>query len=241
LSTKRIVFEEDKGNDIGIELRRKAMFVKDRMTHPVITIHPDMPLQDALRLMQTENVRRFPVVDGKGKLVGIVSERDLLHASPSDATSLSVWEVNYLLSKIKVDSIMTRDVTTISEDTPLEEAARIMADSKIGALPVVHDEGVVGIITETDLFKVFLELFGARESGVRITALLSNVPGTLAKLAKAVFEVDGNIVALGTMLGTSSENVEVTFKVQGVAKDVLKETIEKVVEELLDIRETRQV
>jgi acetoin utilization protein AcuB len=211
------------------------------MSHPVITIHPDMPLQDALKLMNTENVRRFPVVDDKGKLVGVVSERDLLHASPSDATSLSVWEVNYLLSKITVDGIMTRDVTTVSEDTPLEEAARVMADNKIGALPVVRDGGVVGIITETDLFKVFLEVLGAREAGVRVTALLGNVPGTLAQLSKAIFDVGGNIVSLGTMLGTSSENIEVTFKVQGVAKDVLKETIEKVVEELLDIRETKQV
>lgn len=217
------------------------MFVKDRMSHPVITIQPDMPLQDALKLMNTENVRRFPVVDEKGKLVGVVAERDLLHASPSDATSLSVWEVNYLLSKITVEGIMTRDVTTVSEDTPLEEAACVMADNKIGALPVVRDGGVVGIITETDLFKVFLEVLGAREAGVRVTALLGNVPGTLAQLSKAIFDVGGNIVSLGTMLGTSSENIEVTFKVQGVEKDVLKETIEKVVEELLDIRETKQV
>jgi acetoin utilization protein AcuB len=217
------------------------MFVKDRMSHPVITVHPDMPIQDALKLMNTENVRRFPVVDEKGKLVGVVAERDLLHASPSDATSLSVWEVNYLLSKITVDGIMTRDVTIVTEDTPLEEAARVMADNKIGALPVVRDGGVVGIITETDLFKVFLEVLGAREAGVRVTALLGNVPGTLAQLSKAIFEVGGNIVSLGTMLGTSSENIEVTFKVQGVEKDVLKKTIEKVVEELLDIRETKQV
>jgi len=151
------------------------------MSHPVITIHPEMPMLDAIDMMRREQVRRFPVVDKRGRLVGIISEKDLLDASPSDATSLSIYETNYLLSKLKVQKIMTRDVITITEDTPLEEAARIMADNKIGGLPVLRDREVVGIITETDLFKIFLELLGARETGVRVAALVPNVPGELAK------------------------------------------------------------
>lgn len=215
------------------------MLVGERMSHPVITIHPELPIQDALNLMYKEYLRRLPVVDKKGKLVGIVSERDLLHASPSDATSLSVWELNYLISKITVDRIMTKEVTTITEDTPLEEAARLMADGKVGCMPVLRGDDVVGIITETDLFKVFLELLGAREPGVRLSVLLPDVPGELAKLTKVIFDMDGNIIALGTFLGESPENREVTIKVDGVGIQTLKEAVEPVVKRLIDIRETK--
>ena len=212
------------------------MLVKERMSHPVITIHPEMPIQEALKRMREERVRRYPVVDKRGRLVGIVSERDLLHAAPSDATSLSIWEVNYLVSKITVEKVMTREVITISEDTPLEDAARIMADHKIGGVPVVHDDEVVGIITETDLFKIFLEMLGAREPGVRIAVLVRNAPGELTKLTKAIFEAGGNIIALGTFLGESSENREVTIKVAGMDGKSLVSTIEPLVIRIIDIR-----
>jgi acetoin utilization protein AcuB len=215
------------------------MFVGDRMTHPVITIPPETPLQDALNLMHKEHIRRLPVVDHRGTLIGMVSELDLLHASPSDATSLSIWELNYLLSKVTVEKIMTKEVVTVTKDTPLEEAARIMADSKIGGLPVTADGQVVGIITETDLFKVFLELLGARDSGVRITALIANTPGELARLTKAVYEAGGNILALGTFQGESTGNYGVTLKVSDVKLPALKEAVESVVERLVDIREAR--
>lgn len=214
------------------------MLVKERMSHPAITVYPDMPIQEALKFMREERVRRFPVNDKRGRLVGIISERDLLHAAPSDATSLSVWELNYLLSRITVEKVMTREVITISEDTPLEDAARIMVDNKIGGLPVVRDGKVVGIVTETDLFKIFLEMLGAREPGVRITVLIRSVPGELTKLTKAVFEAGGNIIALGTFLGESSENREVTIKVSEVDLRSLVSRIEPLVEHIVDVRES---
>jgi acetoin utilization protein AcuB len=214
------------------------MLVKERMSHPIIVVQPEMPIQEALKQMQEKRVRRFPVVDKRGRLVGIVSERDLLHAAPSDATSLSIWEVNYLVSKITVEKVMTRDVITISEDTPLEEVARIMADHKIGGLPVMREGKVVGIITETDLFRIFLEMLGARESGVRIAVLVRNVPGELTKLTKAIFEAGGNIVALGTFLGESSENREITIKVADVDGKLLLSTIKPLVERIIDFRES---
>jgi acetoin utilization protein AcuB len=195
-------------------------------------------MQDALNLMQQERMRRFPVVDKRGRLVGIVSDKDLLNASPSEATSLSIYEVNYLLSKLTVKEIMNRDVITITDDTPLEEAARIMADNKIGGLPVLRDNEVTGIITETDLFKIFLELLGAREPGVRISALVQNIPGELAKLTKVIFNLGGNIVALGTFLGESSENREISIKVADVDAQTLEEAIKPIVEKIVDIRET---
>jgi acetoin utilization protein AcuB len=212
------------------------MLVRDRMTRPVITIHPDMPLHDAINLLRAEKVRRLPVVDRHGRLVGIVSERDLLHAAPSAATSLSVWEVHYLLSKVTIDQIMTRSVITIADDTPIEEAARIMVDRKIGGLPVMAGNELVGIITETDLFKIFLELLGARERAVRVSALVNNVPGELARVTKAIFEAGGNILALGTFMGESTADTQVLAKVDGVSPEALRAALEPNVKRIVDLR-----
>jgi acetoin utilization protein AcuB len=208
------------------------------MSHPVITIKPDIPIHDALNLMRKESIRRLPVVNDRGQMVGIVSEMDILHANPSDATSLSVWELNYLLSRIKVSDVMTRDVVSVVVDTPIEEAARIMADSKIGGLPVMRDGDLVGMITETDLFKVFLELLGAREAGIRATALVQDVPGELAKLTAAISGIGGNIVAMVQFLGESPENRLVTLKVEGISKKDLEDALKGNVEKLIDIRKT---
>lgn len=214
------------------------MLVKERMSSPVFTVHPDMPIMDALDLMQKEHIRRFPVVDKRGHLVGIVSKEDIFHAAPSDASSLSVWEVNYLISKITIKRVMTTNVITIEEDIPLEEAARIMADNKFGGLPVLCEGKVVGIITETDLFKIFLEMLGAREQGIRLAVLVPNVSGELAQLTKSVFEIGGNILSLGTFLGESIENREVVMKIRGASADAITEAIHPFVERIVDIRET---
>ena len=211
------------------------MLVGERMSHPVISINPDMPIIDALNLMKRERIRRTPIVR-EGKLVGIVSDKDLLNASPSQATSLSVWEMNYLLSKVKVKEVMTKKVLTVAEDTPIEEAARIMADNKIGGLPVMRNDHVVGIITETDLFKIFLELMGARETGVRMSVLVLDKPGQLAKLTEAIADLNGNIIAFGQFTGEDPSNREVTFKVAGPSAEQLKSQIEPIVEKVLDIR-----
>ena len=211
------------------------MLVGERMSHPVITVPPEMPVVDALNLMRREHIRRTPVVKD-GKMVGIVSDKDLLNASPSPATSLSVWEMNYLLSKITIRDVMTRQVLSVSEDTPIEEAARIMADNKIGGLPVLRDGRIVGIITETDLFKVLLELMGAREMGVRVTALMHEERGQLARLAQAVASAGGNFVAFGQFSGEDPSNRLVTFKVTGMDEKQVRKITEPLFERLIDIR-----
>ncbi len=213
------------------------MFVGERMSRPVITLTPDMPIHDALDLFKKERIRRAPVVKD-GKLVGIVSEKDLLNASPSPATTLSIWEMHYLLSKITVSEVMTRHVITVTEDTPIEEAARIMADNKIGGLPVMRDGQVVGIITETDLFKIFLELMGARKKGLRVTVLVEDKPGQLARITKAVADLGGNFVAFGQFSGEDASTSLITFKVQGVTKEQLKKALGDCCKEVWDIRET---
>ncbi len=211
------------------------MLVGERMKHPVITIPPEMPIVEALNLMKRERIRRTPVIKDS-KLVGIVSDKDLLNASPSPATSLSVWEMNYLLSKILVKDVMTKKVLTVSEDTPIEEAARIMADNKIGGLPVMRGEHVAGIITETDLFKIFLELMGAREMGVRVTAVIEDVRGTLAALTGAIASAGGDFVAFGQFAGDESATRLLTFKIKGLDPAQVLDIITPLVRKVSDIR-----
>jgi acetoin utilization protein AcuB len=211
------------------------MLVGGRMSHPVITISPEMPIVDALNLMKRERIRRAPVVKG-GNLVGIVSDKDLLNASPSPVTSLSVWEMNYLLSKITVKEVMTKKVISVLENTPIEEAARIMVDNKIGGLPVMRGDDLVGIITETDLFKIFLELMGAREYGVRVTALIFEERGQLAKLAGTIANAGGNFIAFGQFTGETPKNRLISFKVTGMDENTVKEITLPMIEKLIDIR-----
>jgi acetoin utilization protein AcuB len=211
------------------------MLVGERMSKPVITITPDMPITEAINLFKKEHIRRAPVIKN-GKLVGIVTEGNLLNASTSTATTLSIWELNYLLGKIKVANVMSKNVMTVNEDTPIEQAARIMADNKIGGLPVMRDSYVVGIITETDLFKLFLELMGAREMGVRVTALVTDKPGGLAELSAEIAAHKGNFISFGVFTGEDSSNRTVTFKVSGMELEEVKKAIQPHVKEILDIR-----
>jgi acetoin utilization protein AcuB len=217
-----------------------AMFVRDRMSPNPITIKTDTSVSDALRLMRERKVRRLPVVDSHGQLVGIVSDSDLLYASPSPATSLSVWEIHDLLYRLTVDKVMTRDVVTVNEDTPLEAAARLMSDKKIGGLPVMRGKNLVGIITETDLFKAFLAALGGRRAGVRVTVLIPDVKGTVAKIAGAISEAGGNIVglALSDPTPATGQDWEITFKVKDVPMDKLVEAIKPTVHTIVDARET---
>ena len=215
------------------------MYVREYMTPNPVTITSDVSVPQALRIMRDKKVRRLPVLDGKGKLVGIVSDKDLLHASPSPATSLAVWEMNELLAKLKVEKVMAREVITVSEDLPLEEAARIMVDRRIGGLPVMREQTLAGIITETDLFKVLLELLGGRRSGMRVTVSVAGAKGTLAKVANAVFDAGGDIVGLGISEVSGSRGLqwEIMLKVQDASKEKLVEALKPVVEEIVEVRE----
>lgn len=211
------------------------MFVGERMSRPVITISPEAPINDVLAMFRKEHISRAPVVKD-GKLVGIVTENDLIHASPSALTTLSVWEMHYLISKIKIKDIMTKKVITVDRNTPIEEAARIMADKQIGGLPVMEDKKVVGLITETDLFKLFLELMGARDKGVRVTASVESKPGQLAKITKAIAHAGGNFISFGFFDGEDVTSKIVTFKVEGIKKDDIKPILKNIVKKFWDIR-----
>ena len=214
------------------------MFVRNRMSSPAVTIPPDTPFQNALKLMSDHRFRRLPVVNKKGKLVGIVSERDLLHASPSPATSLSFWEITYLLSKIHIREIMTKEVITTTPDTPIEDAARLMADNKIGGLPVVNEHNrVVGVITETDIFKTFVEMFGGGHSGLRLTLEIPEGKKVLLELCGAIFELGGSIVSVGSFYGDVSGERGLVVKVKGARKEQLVDTLEILGDHVVDARD----
>jgi len=148
-----------------------------------ITIDSDTYVLDAQKIMKENNIRRLPIVD-KGKLVGIVTQHDLLAASPSSATSLSVHELNYLLSKMKVKEVMHKNPVTFSPDTPFEEALKVGQEKKIGSFPVVDNGKLVGIATESDIVRFLTRALGVREEGSRIT--IEGLGASLGELEKII-------------------------------------------------------
>jgi len=143
------------------------MYIRDYMKSPVVTVTSDTLIHDAQKLMQEYDIRRLPVVD-KGKLVGLITQDRIREAGPSPATSLSIWEINYLLAKMKVKDIMVKDVITVSPDTPIEEAWVLGHKNNIGTFPVVDKGKLVGIMTTTDLYRQMTHILGFGEKGVRL-------------------------------------------------------------------------
>jgi len=216
------------------------VLVRERMSPHPVTIGANCSITEALRVMRENQVRRLPVLDDDAGLVGIVSEKDLLYASPSPATSLSIYEMHDMLSRLRVSELMTAELITVTPGTLLEEAARVMVDNKIGGLPVIEDGRLVGIITETDIFKVFLELLGAREEGLRLTLEIPERKGEMARITTAIAELGGNILALGTFLGDDPTTAIVTVKVVDVPPQALEAAMQGLDLEILDARQVER-
>jgi len=175
------------------------------MTANPYTIAHDAPISDLIELMRQKNLKRVPVVNGE-KVVGIVTHADIQKVSPTKATTLSIYELNYLLHKTKVSDAMTKNVITISPDALLEEAAVLMRENRISTLAVVKDNKLVGIITESDIFDAFIDLLGSREAGTRITIEALDVPGTLADITNIFKSFDANITHIATFRGKSGKS-----------------------------------
>jgi acetoin utilization protein AcuB len=170
------------------------MYVKNRMTVNPVSIHPDQTISEVLDLMHDHSIHRLPVIE-RGRLVGLVTEGVVAENTPSNATSLSMHEINYLLSKTKVKDIMIKKVFTISPEALLEEAADIMETRDIGCLPVVGEDSVLlGIITRNDILKAFVELFGYHQKGTRVVIeMKDDKPGVIMELAKVFTDLKINI------------------------------------------------
>ena len=215
------------------------MLVGYRMTPNPVIVTPEMPIGEAEALMRERKVHRFPVVDKKGNLVGIVSQSDLLNARPSSATSLSIWEVTYVLSQIKVAEVMTRKVITVDDDCPIEEAARLMRLHSIGGTPVLRNGKLVGIITESDLFDVFLELLMAREAGVRLTVMAPYFKGSMAQIASAITSKGGLIHSLNSFRSDEPDTWGCVMKVADISRNDLIEVVRPLVVKILDVQDVQ--
>ena len=199
------------------------MYVKNRMTANPYTITFNAPITEVIELMQEKNLKRVPVVDGE-KIVGMLTHGDLQKVSPTKATTLSIYELNYLLSKTRVSDAMTKDVIAISPDALLEEAAVSMRDHKISSLAVVKDRKLVGIITESDIFEAFIDLLGFRDVGSRITIQVTDAPGVLADIAEIFHSNDANITHIAVYSG-STGNAEVVVRTNTINTDQIEKKL----------------
>jgi acetoin utilization protein AcuB len=211
------------------------MLVKDRMTPNPKVIGPETSHPEALRILHKEKFRYLPVVDKAGKVIGVVTETDLLHASPSSATSLSIYEMNYLLANLKVREVMSSPPITVPEDAPIEEAARLMIDKVIGCLPVMRGDQLVGVITETDIFKTFVEILARGTAVLRLTLRSPDNPGELARLTGVIARLGGNIHTVASFHSEDQQHVLFTFRLDGVDEAVLIPALKEMGEQVVHV------
>lgn len=200
------------------------MKVKNRMTTDIITLTPDTTVLRVMSIVQQKGIRHLPVVEGK-KVVGMVTNLDIQRVTASDASTLSVYELNYLLDKIKVSQFMTKKVFTVDPDEPIEAAAKLIYDHKIGSLPVVKNGELVGLITSSDILETFIEVLGINEPSVRIELELENRTGSVADAAKIFKDLGLYLVSAVTLPKTEALTRSTVFRVQPTDEKKLKEQL----------------
>ncbi len=204
------------------------MLVKNRMTTDVVTLSPDQTLLKAMTVMRQKGIRRVPIVL-EGKVVGIVTEVDIRKAGASDSTTLSIFELHYLLDQIKVGSFMSKKVITVSPEDFIEVAAKEIYDHKIGALPVVAQDQLVGLITRNDILETFIEVLGINEPSVRVEVELENRTGSLADTAKIFKDLGLYLVSVVTLPQEEGKKTRATvFRVRPTDEKKLKDYLRTV-------------
>jgi acetoin utilization protein AcuB len=203
------------------------MIVAKRMMRNPVFLDEDDSMKTAMDTLKDREIRHLPVLKGGAKLVGILTETDIKQASPSTATALEIREVYYLLDKIKVKQIMTKRPYTISPTAPIEEAAMVMRDKKIGCLPVMEEGRLVGILTETDILDAFIESMGVRGPGHRIELVLPTMGRGLFEVLKLLQDFDANIVSLATTSHDDPERKVLILRIETKSYKVLKTALRK--------------
>lgn len=209
------------------------MFVSEWMTAAPQTVTSKTPVMEAMQLLRKGGYRRLPVVDG-AKLVGIVTDRDLKEATPSKATTLSVYELNYLLSKLTVHDVMVSKVITVTPEEPVENAALLMEEHKVSGLPVVSGGTLQGIFTITDMLRAIVAMLGLKEGGTRVTVSLPDEPGVLASAASAA--APSNIIAVVTAGVQAGHRRELVLRVTGEGASAFPERLKAGGLEVTDVR-----
>jgi acetoin utilization protein AcuB len=201
------------------------MLVRKKMNTNLITITKNERMTAAKKILQEKGIRHIPVVDGK-KLIGLVTNMDIRKAEASPATSLEIRELHYLLDKITVGEIMTRNVISISPDISVEEAATLLHDNKIGCLPVVEDGALVGMLSENDVMEILIDVMGMKEKGSRMEILVDDKPGALADLTRIIKEHNVNIISLLTDKAEQIGKRVVIFKLKTFYFEPIKKALE---------------
>ena len=200
------------------------MTIERKISKNPVVAYNDMTAVDALRLMRKENIAKVPVLDRKGNLVGVITEKDILKASLADEKNMSLLEMAYEVSNLTIDKLMTKDVITIGPNTSVEKAARLMITEDLSFLPVLEDQKLIGVLSRSDMFSILMDLFGARNYGTRITFEVDDKIGTLAKISKVLAENNISIISLCT-LEEEKGVYTLTLKVQGADSDLLESLI----------------
>jgi acetoin utilization protein AcuB len=201
------------------------MLVEDIMTPNPICVTPTMSVTEAQSLLRSKNIRHLPVVDEEKRLVGLVTQGTLMRALPSDTSTFSHFEVSYVLAKTKVGDIMVRELVTVEEDTAIEEAARIMADMKIGCLPVMRGDDLMGIITDNDLFNTMLNLLGSRRAGLRVTVSQPDRSGEVARISTAIARQGGYLSVFVTYPTANPDVWQSLLKVSNMSQEEVVEAL----------------
>lgn len=200
------------------------MLVKNWMSKRVITIDANDSMQDAIKLLKEYKIRMLPVTK-KDKLVGIVTDRDLKRASASDATTLDIHELLYLIARIKVKEVMTKDPITVPPNFTVEETAEVLMNNRISGVPVVdHSGNIVGIITQADLFRVLISLTGVGSRGIQFALLIKDAPGSIKEVADVIREYGGRIFSILTSYDGVSEGYrKVYIRTRRIERSELQE------------------
>lgn len=216
------------------------MYIKDHMTKNPVTVTGDVSLSQATEIMGQGKFHRLPVVDGDGKLIGLVTGGLVEESSGARNTSLSIYELNYLLNRTKVSDIMIKDVVSIGPDEFLEEAALRMENNEISALPVVDkDNKVIGIITEKDIFKAFVDLMGYTIQGTRFVIKVEDRPGEFAKICKLFADNDANLENIG-VYHSKVRGVETVVRATGeVSVEKMTEVLKDAGFEVVNVWQTK--
>jgi acetoin utilization protein AcuB len=228
------------------------MLVKSWMAADVITVDEDTPMMKASIIMKEKKIRSLPIVNKTGKLSGIVTDRDLRDASPSKASTLDVYELNYLISTIKIKDIMTKNLVFVRPDETVEFAAVLMLENKISSLPVINDkDSLIGIITQTDIFKVLINITGVYTGGIQFAFNLEDRPGSIREVTDVISSYGGRVVSILSTGETAEEGRHnVYIRSRPLTKDklrgLIKELNEKFVvlytsKDLLDEVESRRI
>lgn len=212
------------------------MIVKDFMTKNPVYTNPKELISNIKNTMEREKISKMPVLDDSGKLVGVITKTDIKKTMPSEATSLDIYELSYLISKMTAEKVMKKNPITIQKEATIEEAAKLMAENGISSVIVLDGEILSGILTKSDLFKALVDMFGFKYDGVRVSIEVNDECGELARISKSLADKNGKVVSVITADGRDVSKRIITIKIIGLKKDLVEEILRALNVEIKDIR-----